>query len=55
DVYVHCAGGYRSVIFISILQARGFRNLINVEGGFKAIKESGLFRVTEYVEQSTEL
>lgn len=43
--YVHCASGYRSVIFISILQARGFRNLVNVTGGFKALKESGKFRL----------
>lgn len=47
--YVHCAGGYRSMIFISILKARGYDNLVNVRGGFKAIKDSGLFRVTDYV------
>lgn len=47
--YVHCAGGYRSVVFISILQARGYRNLINVKGGFNALKESGKFKITEYV------
>lgn len=47
--FVHCAGGYRSVIFISILKARGYENLINVAGGFKAIKESGLFKVSDYV------
>ncbi|KAI9550199.1 hypothetical protein GHT06_003571 [Daphnia sinensis] len=38
--YVHCAGGYRSMIFNSVLRARGFDNLIDVKGGFKAIKES---------------
>lgn len=53
--YVHCAGGYRSMIFASILKARGFDNLINVEGGFKAIKESGQFPVTEYVCPTTML
>jgi len=47
--YVHCAGGYRSVVFISILQARGFRNLINVKGGFNALKESGKFKISDYV------
>jgi len=47
--YVHCAGGYRSMTFISILQSRGFRNLINVSGGFKALKESGKFKISEYV------
>lgn len=51
--YVHCASGYRSVIFISILQARGFRNLVNINGGFKALKESGRFTLTEYVCPST--
>jgi len=38
--YVHCAGGYRSMIASSILKSRGYHNLINVEGGFKAIKET---------------
>lgn len=47
--YVHCAAGYRSMVFISILQARGYRNLIDVAGGFKAIKESGKFKITDYV------
>jgi hydroxyacylglutathione hydrolase len=47
--YVHCAGGYRSMIFISILRARGFDNLVDVTGGFKALKESGKFPVTDYV------
>src|SRR5690606_11292625 len=39
--YVHCAGGYRSMVFISILKARGYDNLVDVKGGYKAIKESG--------------
>jgi rhodanese-related sulfurtransferase len=47
--YVHCASGYRSLVFISILQARGYRNLVDIKGGFKSIKESGKFEVTEYV------
>ncbi|MGH1383655.1 MBL fold metallo-hydrolase [Kordia sp.] len=38
--YVHCAGGYRSVIAASILKSRGIHNLVNIEGGFKAIKET---------------
>ncbi len=37
--YVHCAGGYRSVIYISILKARGYDKLINVEGGWGAISK----------------
>lgn len=53
--YVHCAGGYRSIIFISILKARGFDNLIDVKGGFKAIKESGKFNISDYVCPTTML
>ncbi len=52
-VYIHCAGGYRSMIFASALRARGFDNLVDVRGGFKAIKESGRFELTEYVCPST--
>jgi hydroxyacylglutathione hydrolase len=37
--YVHCAGGYRSVIYISILKARGYDKLVNVEGGWGAISK----------------
>jgi hydroxyacylglutathione hydrolase len=48
-VYIHCAGGYRSMIFASILRARGFDNLIDVVGGFKAMKDSEKFKLTEYV------
>lgn len=51
--YVHCAGGYRSMIFNSILRARGFDKLIDVKGGFKEIKESGKFNVSDYVCPST--
>ena len=51
--YVHCAGGYRSMIFTSILRARGYNNLIDVDGGFKAIKDSELFNVSDYVCPST--
>lgn len=51
--YVHCAGGYRSMIFVSTLRARGYDNLIDINGGFKAMKESGLFRVSDYVCPST--
>jgi len=51
--YVHCAGGYRSMIFSSILRARGYDNLIDIAGGFKAIKESGEIEVSAYVCPST--
>ena len=40
--YVHCAGGYRSVIAASILKSRGIHNVIDVAGGFKAIKEANI-------------
>ena len=53
--YVHCAGGYRSMIFASILRARGYDNLIDVKGGFKVIKESGQIAVSDYVCPSTML
>ena len=39
-VYVHCAGGYRSMIANSILKARGFANVVNVEGGLAAIQKA---------------
>lgn len=51
--YIHCAGGYRSVIFTSILRARGYDNLVDVQGGFKALKESEKFQLTDYVCPST--
>jgi glyoxylase-like metal-dependent hydrolase (beta-lactamase superfamily II)/rhodanese-related sulfurtransferase len=50
---IHCAGGYRSVVFTSILKARGYDNLIDVQGGFNAIKKSEKFEVTAYVCPST--
>jgi len=46
--YVHCAGGYRSMIFISILKARGFNHLIDIKGGFKELKESKQFKMTDF-------
>jgi glyoxylase-like metal-dependent hydrolase (beta-lactamase superfamily II)/rhodanese-related sulfurtransferase len=38
DYLVYCAGGYRSMIFISLLKAKGFNKLINIEGGYNAIR-----------------
>jgi glyoxylase-like metal-dependent hydrolase (beta-lactamase superfamily II)/rhodanese-related sulfurtransferase len=38
--FLHCAGGYRSMIAGSILQARGYRNFTEIEGGFKSIAET---------------
>ncbi len=51
--YVHCASGYRSMIYNSILRARGFHKLVDVKGGFKAIKESGAIKTTDFVCPST--
>ena len=50
--YIHCTGGYRSMIAASILKSRGIHNLIDVKGGFKAIKEVNI-RVSDYVCPST--
>ena len=44
DFYLHCAGGYRSVIAASILKARGFHKVIDVAGGYGAIKKTGIKR-----------
>ena len=40
--YVHCAGGYRSVIACSLLKRAGIHNTINIEGGFDAIKKTAI-------------
>jgi rhodanese-related sulfurtransferase len=40
--YVHCGSGYRSMVAASILQARGYRNFTEVEGGFKSISQTNL-------------
>jgi rhodanese-related sulfurtransferase len=40
--YIHCAGGYRSVIAASILKSRGIHNVVDVAGGFAAIKNAGI-------------
>ncbi len=50
--HVHCAGGYRSMIASSILKSRGFHNIVDVQGGFKAIAETDVPK-TEYVCPST--
>ena len=38
--FVHCAGGYRSLIALTILKSYGFKNIINIEGGFNEIKDT---------------
>lgn len=52
--YVHCAGGYRSMIAVSLLQREGFRHLTNISGGFKALSTVGL-PTTEFAAPITEL
>lgn len=51
-MYIHCAGGYRSMIAASILKARGFDNLVDIQGGYKAISETNMPR-TNFVCPST--
>ncbi|MGC1517057.1 MAG: MBL fold metallo-hydrolase, partial [Maribacter sp.] len=46
--YVHCAGGYRSMIASSILKSRGIHNLIDVKDGFKAIQAADI-PISEFV------
>jgi glyoxylase-like metal-dependent hydrolase (beta-lactamase superfamily II)/rhodanese-related sulfurtransferase len=50
--YVHCAGGYRSMIAASVLKSRGYHDLVDVKGGFAAIKKTSL-PTTDYVCPST--
>lgn len=52
EFYLHCAGGYRSMIASSILKSRGYHNVVNVLGGFDAIKKTGI-KTTNYVCPST--
>jgi rhodanese-related sulfurtransferase len=47
-MYIHCAGGYRSMIAASILKSRGYDNLVDVTGGFAAITKSDQFKLTDY-------
>lgn len=49
--YLHCAGGYRSMISASILKSRGYEELININGGFAALKAAG-FETSDFVCQS---
>ena len=42
DFYIHCAGGYRSVIAASILKSRGIHNIIDVKGGFQSIMKTDI-------------
>lgn len=50
--HIHCAGGYRSVIAASILKAKGYNNIVDIAGGFGAIKKTDL-PTTDFVCPST--
>lgn len=52
--YLHCAGGYRSMIAASILRSRGFNDIVNIRGGFKALSATNLEK-TSYVAPVTML
>ena len=52
-MYIHCAGGYRSMMAASILKSRGYDNLIDIDGGFGAIQKTGRFTTTDFVCPST--
>ena len=52
--YIHCAGGYRSMIAASILQARGYRNFTEIEGGFSAINKTNVPK-SDFVCQSKKM
>ncbi len=52
NYHVHCAGGYRSMIAASIYKSRGYHNLIDISGGFKAISDANI-PVTKFICPST--
>jgi hydroxyacylglutathione hydrolase len=52
--FIHCAGGYRSVIAASILKSRGYNHIVNIQGGFKALSNTSLAK-TNYLEPETML
>ncbi|MGV3540820.1 MAG: MBL fold metallo-hydrolase [Rufibacter sp.] len=47
-LYLHCAGGYRSMIAASILKARGYNQVVNVQEGFKGIASTSLPKTTSF-------
>jgi glyoxylase-like metal-dependent hydrolase (beta-lactamase superfamily II)/rhodanese-related sulfurtransferase len=53
--YVHCKSGYRSMVYTSILRSLGYRNMIDVKGGFEAIKDSGKYEISDYICPTTML
>ncbi|MCY0976306.1 MBL fold metallo-hydrolase [Chryseobacterium wangxinyae] len=53
--FLHCAGGYRSMIAASILNSHGIRNFTEIEGGFNGIKKTDKFPTSDFVCQSKTL
>jgi glyoxylase-like metal-dependent hydrolase (beta-lactamase superfamily II)/rhodanese-related sulfurtransferase len=49
NIYVHCAGGYRSVIAASLLKRQGYHNLRNITGGWSSIQEQKNIEVEKEV------
>jgi rhodanese-related sulfurtransferase len=47
NLYVHCQGGYRSIIACSIMKREGIHNLRNVEGGFAKMKDQKGLQVVQ--------
>ncbi len=52
--FIHCAGGYRSLIMCSILKSRGFDHLVNIKSGYKVLSQTGLAK-TKYTAPKTML
>ncbi len=50
---VHCKSGYRSVIAASILKKQGYKNVVDIAGGFQAISEDASLPITAFVCPST--
>lgn len=50
--FLHCAGGYRSMIAASILNSHGIRNFTEIEGGFNGIKKTEKFPTSDFICQS---
>lgn len=55
EYYVHCAGGYRSVIAISIYRSKGYNDFINIDGGFDEMQKVSELKKTDYVCPTTML
>ncbi|KFF14453.1 beta-lactamase [Chryseobacterium soli] len=53
--FLHCAGGYRSMIAASILNSHGIRNFTEIEGGYNGIKKTEKFPISDFVCQSKTL